>query len=266
VPSIILSSDDLETEEKLGARLAAKLGYRHVGRSLLTEVGAARGLNADKLARSLAPSARLPVTKRAALHRSFVKSAALAALVEDGVVCTGLAAHLYVRDVSHILMVRALVDPEERARALLRRDDAPPGKAERALARERARRTKWTLETFGQDEEDPAIYDMVISLTRIGPDKLAELLKDMVGYRKFQPMSYSRKCLEQQALAAAVEARLLEAHPEISVAAEGDAAIVRVRCSKRSKQATTAAIKEQACGVPGVRRVEVHAVQRARDL
>jgi cytidylate kinase len=256
--SIILSSDDPALEQQLGERLAKALDYQHVGRALLAEIAAERGVQEEKLSRALEPAVRRPATRGGNLLRSAVQSRTTAALLADSVVCTGLAAHLYVKDVSHILMMRVLAGPEAP-------QGLPPREQKRAQ-RKRARRARWSLETFGVNGEDPANYDMVISLNNIDKRKLVELIGDMVGYRKFQPMTYSKRCLQDQATAAAVRTALLPTFPEINVRADGDAAIVHVRCSKRQKQCTAEAVKSVAGQVPGVRRVEVHAVQRSRDL
>jgi predicted TIM-barrel fold metal-dependent hydrolase len=80
----------------------------------------------------------------------------------------------------------------------------------------------------------------------------------MTAYRKFQPMTYSIKCLRNKELASRVRMALIERFPDVRVQADGSTIIVETKAIKREKQKKTEAIKELAGGVEGVGYVEVH--------
>jgi cytidylate kinase len=264
--SIIVSSDDLEVGDKVGAMTAEALGYDVLDRRLLAQVAERFDVKEEKLVRLLnrAPSRLSSKTRDLLLAR--VQTAVLERLQEGGVVCTNLAAHLYARGVSHVLVIRVLADSEARADATAKAQKVPLRKAQKIIEREKANRSRWSMETYGLDENDPSLYDMVISLSQIEEDKAVEIIRDMSCYRKFRPMSYSVKCMNDLVLSSAVRTSLLPEHPDVQVSADGDKVVVRVKCAKRLKQSIAAAIKKSVGRLPGVRLVEVHAVTSLRHL
>ena len=119
MPLIIVSADDFGLEEKVCARVAEDLGFRHVGREILADVSQKHQVSKDELLRTLT---ELPgfMTRRNQRKRmlTFIEEACLERLLEDGVVCHGLGAHLYIRGVSHVLKVRIINDSDQWAQAL----------------------------------------------------------------------------------------------------------------------------------------------------
>jgi cytidylate kinase len=265
--SVIISSDADSVCQTIGKEVASVLGIELLDASLLEEVAARYKVKEDKLRRVLdaASSSRMS-TKSRDLLLAYIQTVTLERMVENSVVCIDLAAHLYVRAVSHVLMVHVLSDAAAQVNKIAARTKVSPRKAQKLQEREKARRARWSLEGFGIDENSPSIYDMVISLGQIEQEKVVEIIKDMAGYRKFQPMTYSRRCLEDLATASKVRAALLSKFPDIKVGADGDTAIVHIKCSKRQKQKAAGEIKEIAGKIPEVSLVEVHAVQSLRDL
>jgi hypothetical protein len=189
---------------------------------------------------------------------AYVQEATLGQLLEDNVVCHGLGAHLYVLGVSHALKVRVLTEPEELARQLSQDGGGAPEKSRKTIKRLEAQQRKWSLEAFDLDETDPSNYDMVISLSQIDPDEAVRTIADMSGYRKFQPMTYSIKCLKDKELAGRVRVALMERFPDVRVQANGSTIVVETKAIKREKQKRTEAIKGLAVGIVGVDYVEVH--------
>lgn len=264
--SIIISSDDHVVCQEIGQETAAALGYTYIGRELLAQVAAQHKVPEEKLVRVLDGPTRRMTSKTRDLLLSCIQTTTLNGMLEDSVVCAGLGAHLYVRDVSHVMLIRVLSDAKARISALMAQRQVSLRKAQKVLERENARLSSWSADAFAQSEGDPALYDIVISLGQIEVGKVVDILKDMSGYRKFRPMTYSRRCLSDLALASSVRTALLAQFPEIRVRADGDKAIVHVKCSKRQKQRTVEAIKEVARGTAGVNLVEVHAVSNMRML
>ncbi|MFH2005829.1 MAG: hypothetical protein ABI333_04490, partial [bacterium] len=140
-----------------------------------------------------------------------------------------------------------------------------PRKARKVLERDRASRIRWSTGAYGVNEYDANLYDIVVRMTRIDAEKVVQIMRDTIGCRGFEPMTYSRKCLDDLVLASRARAVLLSTFPEIRVTADGSRVIVHVRCSKRQKPRIVQGIKEIAGKVPGVDLVEVHAVSSFRD-
>jgi len=261
--TIIVSADAPDIGESIAEKTAETLGFEYLGPTLLAEVASQQGVSERDLQRVLDPAAYRKVgKKKRKLLLSHIEAATLERLTKDNMVCAGLAAHLYTRDISHVLMLRILSEPGARISAIRAAKRTSERHAAKSLAREKGMRVRWSNDCFGFDETDPGHYDMVIRMGQIELDKLVELTKDMAGYRKFQPMSYSRKCLSDLALGAKVKNLLLPTHPEIRVRANGDTVIVHVKCAKRKRQSATMSVKEIATHLEGVSLVEVHGVKK----
>lgn len=265
--SIIISSDDAAQALEMGERLAKALDYELLGPSLLAQAAERYSVPLGKLERVLDPrgASRFSAERRALLL-AYLETVTLEALEQDGAVCYGLGAHLFVREVSHILTVRLLADPARRARELSAERGITDIKATKLLRQEKERRMQWSLQNFDVDETDAIACDMVISLAKIDVDTAVGLVRDAAGSVKFKPMTYSRQCLHDLTLAATATVELLSQGLEVKVYADGETLVVHLRCPKRHKDRLTRQIKETAGALPGVSLVEVHAVTGIRRL
>ncbi|MFH1130947.1 MAG: cytidylate kinase family protein [Pseudomonadota bacterium] len=265
--SVIVSSDVQEIGQLVGEKTASALGYKFIGRSLLSEVAERYQVKEDKLLRALERGTAPKLSNKADDYLlSCIQTVTLEQLLRGSVVCTGLAAHLYVRDVSHVLMLRVLSNAEARINALAAQKKISTKKASKLLEKERVRCVQWSTAYFAIDESAPSTYDIVISLDHLEIDKVIDIVKDMTSYRKFKPMTYSRKRLKDLALASRVRTALLCQYSDVKVSADGDIAIVFVKCSQRKKQKIAEEMKKVVRQVPGVKIVQVHAVSNLRNL
>lgn len=263
--AIVVCSNDGELGRLVARRTAAALEYDLLGPELLDEVAREHGVPRARLDRALEPTSRLADRTRSLLLAQ-IRAVTLERLQRDRQVCHGLAAHLYVRDVSHVLTVRILQGTAALVEQIAADQGLSEARATRQLQRSQERRSRWAAAFFGVDEADAANYDMVLALGQIEVVKAVQIIKGMAGYRKFRPMTYSRKCLADLALAARVRVALLPSYPELRVQADGDKVAVLVRGPRRRKQRIAAEIKEVAGKLPQVSLVEVHTVSSAKEL
>jgi cytidylate kinase len=262
--SIILVSSEVQTSEKQVAQAVADtLGYALLGPEVLDDIAAHNDLAADKLAASLNcnPSPwRREATKRWLRLLAVIEAGVLDHLKSDNIVCWGVAAHNYVRGVSHALKVRLLVDEQQQAKQIAEERGIPVKKAIKLLDNEKRNCEQWSAAAFGRNEADPSMYDLVINLSQIDPDEAVRTISTAVGYRKFKPMTYSMKTLAEGALAARVKARLLTSISDVQVEASDGRVKVTSKAMKRERQKKAAAIKAMAGEVEGVEFVEVHLI------
>jgi cytidylate kinase len=260
---ILISSEVMAYEKQIAQAVADARGYELLGPEILADVAAHNDLAADKLAASLScnPSPwRREATKRWLRHLACIEAEVLDRLKADNTVCWGLAAHLYVRGVSHALKVRLLVDEEQHAKQIAEERSISVKKALKWLENEKRNCAQWSATAFGRNEADPAMYDLVINLGQIDPDEAVATITSAVGYRKFQPMTYSKKTLAEGALAARVKAKLLSTMADVRVEANDGRVKVTSKAMKRERQKKAAAIKALAGEVEGVEFVEVHLI------
>ncbi len=257
---IIISSNSLPKAAQIAAETAKALNYRCVGRELLSEVGERHGLSEEKLHKTLdeLPSL-LGVSARAhALYLAYIEEAVLARLSQDKVVCHGLAAHLYVRGVSHAFKARVLADPSELIGAMMREKGLSPEKAAKDNMHREALRSRWSLDCYRVDETAPSLYDLVIDLSRMGPEEAVRLIIETSSHPRFKPMTYSVKSVNDMELASRVRVALLDQFPDVIVEADGGTVVVNTTAVPREKEKRIEAIEKLARSVPGVGHVEVH--------
>ena len=260
MPIIIIAADDRKIEEQIVDQVAGEKKYELLDRRRLKEIAAGCQTSAEKLVGVLetTPSVfkKMPLRQWRQLL-SCLEAGVLTRLLADNLVCCGLAAHLYVTDVSHAMKIRLLSGKKQRI-ALLTGRGMSPEKAEKSLAAELARRRKWSLAAFNVDETDLSGYDMVISLDQIDPVEAVRTIIGASEYRKFQAVTYSTKTLSDLALAARVEAVLFKEMNNVRVQARDGAVVVSTGALRHQKRKKVEAIKSLAGGIEGVSYVEVH--------
>ncbi|MDJ0761458.1 MAG: cytidylate kinase-like family protein [Myxococcota bacterium] len=259
---ILISADDEQTGEEVAEKTAKALGYNHLGPGFLSTIAERYNVKEDKLMRALnrPPKTRLLPGKGLHQHLNQIRAAVLDRLLEDGIVSQGLAAHFYVKGISHALTVRLTADRDARIKRVMEVQNLSDKKAARTIDRLDTDRDKWSQKAFGYRDADPALYDMVLNLNTIALPKAAEVIADMAQYRKFKPMTYSVSCLKDLALAAEFQVALQDKFPDVVVSTEQGTAKVYVKCTKRQKVKTAAEIKVIANTIPQIKFVEVHAV------
>ena len=262
MPLIIVSADDFSQGREIAHRVAGVLGYRYLGRDLLAEVAERHQVSQEELVRVLEEPPGF-LTRRARRQRllAFIEATCLEQLQDDGAVCYGLSAHLYVRGIAHALKVRVITEPGQWAQSLAEREGVPLERAQKMVERRVEEDRRWSQDAYGLDQNDPSLYDMVLSLGTLEPDKAVEIICDAANYRKFQPMTYSSKLMQDKALAARVRLELMERFPDIRVEANDGTVVAYLQSLKKDQRKKQEAVRQMAGGIEGVRHVEVHVIR-----
>ncbi len=260
---ILISSDHYETGRAVAQQVAEATGYALLDREILDEVASASQIPEPKICKSLETSSSSVGFSSKVRNRALasIQGTVMARLLDDKVVCHGLAAHLYVLGVSHVLKIRILCNGDERMSRIAAERKVGIEKARKILKKQEAADKRWSLDVFGRDETNPSQYDMVISLSQIEPDEAVNAIVETVSYRKFQSMTYSIKCLKDKELSIRVRLALMEKYNDVDVTADGATVVVRTKALRREKRKKTESIRALAGQIPGVSYVEVHAVK-----
>ena len=261
MPIIIISSDVREIEKMIAEKVAEEKGYNRLDQSILNDVAARHQIDPGKLTEALEtiPSVfkKLSPTQWR-YYLACIEADVLERLLDDNIVCWGLAAHLYVIGISHALKIRVQSGKNTGITKIIEQSGASLQKAEKDRTDKLAQRKKWSQAAFNYDETDLSRYDLFISLDQIDPVEAVRTITGASEYRKFQLMTYSMKCLTDLALAAKVNATLLKSMVDIKVQARDGSVVVFTRASNRQKRKKVETIKELAGKIDGVGYVEVH--------
>jgi cytidylate kinase len=189
--------------KQLAERLANKLGVPCLGREQVTDAATRAGIPVGKI--EMAVMRPRPLTEQLAVERDRYKAFATAALAEralaTGVVYHGRTGHLAAPSVAYVLRVRAIMDAENRISLTMRRMGVDRDKARRYNEQVDEDRRRWGRMLYNIDWNDPAHYDVVVSLDHLSADNAAAGLVGVAQLPEFQPTPAARRVLEDLLLA-----------------------------------------------------------------
>jgi len=258
---VIISAVPYLGGDEIARQVAEGLAYRLVGGEVLETAAGERGMSPETLARVVhEPLAwRTMKSSDRVICLAAIEATLWDVLVEGKCVCHGLAAHLYIERVSHILRVRVDGPLEQRIAAAMKREGLSEAKARKLVLGLDKQRRRWVKTLYKVDESDPELFDTVIDLQTEEPRAAASRIVDLAKQRRYRPMSYSRKLARDCALTAKVRAEVVAIEPGAQVRAkEGRVHIDVTTVSGGSSKA--ALLEERARTVAGVTEVEVSAV------
>lgn len=258
---IIISSDSYEIEQKTAELIAESTGYGSMGREdILPKVAEKYNVSEEELIKVL--EKRPSVFKSSHRHWRrlllYIQEAALSEIIKDNLICHGLAAHLYVMGVSHVLKVRVLSNEADRILQIKAQSGVNREVAIKILEKEKKNRSQWSTELYDMDETDSSKYDLSINLNNIEIGDAIKIIDETISYRRFKTMTYSMRCIEDLALATRVRTVLIERFPDIRVSVHNGKLVVSLLSLRREKKKKTKIIREMIDGIDGIEHVEVH--------
>jgi cytidylate kinase len=214
-------------------KLAQKLDYEVISREILLEASEQFNIPEIKLVRAIhdAPSILERFTYGKERYVAYLRSALLRHVQKDNVVYHGLAGHFFLQGIPHVIKVRIIADLEDRVNEEMRREDISADEARRILKSDDEERRKWGLQIYGVDTRDPFLYDMVMHIKNIGVDDAVYLLQCAINLPCFKTTPESQRILDDLALAARIEAALVEEFPTGKVTVDHGEAFVSFKGS-----------------------------------
>ena len=151
MPVLILSSENKELENEIGQKIAQKLEYTTLNQEFFSEIAQTYTLDSKKLmnAMEITPSIlkRMP-SKQWYYYLSCVEASVLNRLLEDNCVCWGLAAHLYVALVSHVLKVRLIGSHDSISQS--DQLNMAADKMKKMITKQKRSREKWSMTAYNK--------------------------------------------------------------------------------------------------------------------
>jgi hypothetical protein len=170
----------------------------------------------------------------------------------DNVVYHGLAGHYFLKGIPHVIKVRILADLEDRVVEEMRREKISADDARYILKKDDDERRRWGMQIFGIDTWDPMLYDMVLHIKTLRVGDAVDLISHAAKLPHFQATPESQKLLDDLALAAGVEAALVEEIPSAKVEAKDGEVFVSIKGNLSQEEETIAMVQRIAHKVAGV--------------
>ena len=248
-------------------KLADRLGYECLSRDVLLAASGDFNIPELKLEHAIQdpPSILERFTHGHQKYVAYVQSALTRHMCRDNVVYHGLAGHVLLKNVSHVLKVRITADLETRLGIVMEREAMNRAQAETWLSKLDRGRRRWTQSLYGVDPSDSNLYDLVIGLRRLEVDDAVELIYRSVEMRQFKTTDESRQEMADLARASEIKAALIDAYLDISVSNRyGNVLVYGVR-SDRQAQKLKAKVVEICAKMEGINSIVADAGIAAPD-
>lgn len=251
---ITISRGSYSRGKEVAEKVAAALGYECISRDLLLEASEQFNIPEIKLVRAIhdAPSILERFTYGKERYVAYLKAALMKHVQKDNVVYHGLAGHYFLQDVPHVLKVRIVADLEDRIVEEMKREKISAAEARHILKKDDDERRRWGLQIFGVDTWDPMLYDMVIHIKSITVDDAVDMIRCAVQLPHFRTTPPSQKILDDQSLAARIQAALVEEFPTAKVSSREGEIFVDIRGNITEEKEVIAKVRRIAGNVAGI--------------
>jgi osmotically-inducible protein OsmY len=239
--------------------VAERLGVPCISREVVRDAAWGAGLEEKALVATLEEPPRFWEKQpgRIPAHLNLVRTELLDRAHGGDFVYHGYAGHLLLSGISHVLRVRVIASEAYRVQTAMDDFDISEKQAAQYVKTLNAQLMKWTRFLYGVDWQDPALYDVVLRVDRLGVDGAADTIVSLTELEPFRPTGESRKAFDDLLLSSRVW-RALSVHQKtrgVNVRVAADGGDVFVTGSADSAKALEA-IDQVAAAVPGVARVD----------
>ncbi len=254
MPIVTISRGSYSRGKEVAEKLARELGYECISREVLLEASEQFNIPEIKLVRAIhdAPSILERFTYGKERYVAYIRAALLKHVQKDNVVYHGLAGHYFLQGIPHVVKVRILADLEDRVQEEMRREGISEAEARYILKKDDDERRRWGIQVYGVDTWDPMLYDMVLHIKTLTVADAVALIRQVVQMPCCRSTAASQRILDDLALAARVEAALVEEFPSAKVEARNGEVFVSVKGNLAEEEEVTTRISRLASRVAGI--------------
>lgn len=257
---ITLSRGSYSKGKEVAEKVAERLGYDCISREILLEASKHYNIPEIQLTRAIhdAPSIldRFQHNKQA--YIAYIRSELTQRVKKNNIVYHGLAGHILLKGVPHVLKVRITANLEDRIAAEMERESIGENEARGLLLKDDHERRKWTKSLYGVDPWDSSLYDLVIRIYKIKVEDAVEIICRSAGLAQFKTTEASQHKMEDLALACRIKAALVDQFFDVAVTSEYGNVIIYTKSQEGSarklKKKAVALEKE----IEGINNLEVH--------
>jgi len=257
---ITISRGSFSRGKEVAEKVAAHLSYECISREVLLDASDRFRIPEIKLVGAIhdAPSILDRLTHGKESYVAYIQSALTRRVAKDNVVYHGLAGHLLLKSVPHLLKVRIIAELADRIAEEMKREGVSEEVARTTLFRDDQERRKWTKSLYGVDPWDPALYDLVIRIHRLTTDDAVDCICQAVNKEQFKTTKEAQRMMDDLALASQIKAALVEKHFDVAVLSEYGNVLVYNKGSERLLNKLEEQVKELSSGMKGINNIEVH--------
>jgi len=250
--SIITITDSSYSNGRQIAKSAAKrLNYEYVdSENILSLVSREFGISESNLARVLkeAPSSVSMFSKAKPEYIVFIETFITKYLLKNNIVYYGVVGLPLIQEVSHVLKVHIIADLESRIKNRMKLDNVSQDKARNAVSKEDEQMKKWVEAVYNIDVTNPNLYDIIINIGHIKDNDVEVALETIIStveHKKFQPMTYSLRCMKNVAISCRVRATLADIDSKMQVKSDEGTIYIYTKAVKKKAQNKVLEMKQK---------------------
>jgi cytidylate kinase len=257
---ITISRGSYSKGKDVAEKVATRLGYACVSREVILETSDQYHIPELKMIKAIhdAPSIleRFGHSKRVFI--AYYQSALTRRVQKDHVVYHGLAGHLLLSGVPHVLKVRIIADLSDRVRDEMRREGIGEQEARSSILKDDQERRKWTQSLYGVDPWDSSLYDLIIHIHKFTVADAVDFICQAAGLEQFRTTKESQQKLDDLALASQVKAALVDPYQDIAVTGEYGNVLIYTRAEDRITHKLEEKARTLSREIRGINHIEVH--------
>ena len=207
---ITISRGTFSGGKEIGEGVAARLGFRCLSMEILNKAAEDFGVPVNKLSDALRkkPSLFDRLRHEKQHYITVIKDELVRAVKDENVVYHGLAGHLMLKELPHVLRVKVCADLEKRIGVAMEANSLTRKEAERHIAQVDQDRNRWVKYLYHVDRHDYRTYDLVINLERVSIPSAIDIICKLAEEREFLPTEESHARMRDLVLANDIKAQI----------------------------------------------------------
>ena len=257
---ISISRGSYSEGKEVAEKVAKRLGYQCLSREVILEASEHFNIPEIKLSKAIhdAPSILERLGHEKLSFVAYYQSALTRSVQKDNIVYHGLAGHLLLPGVPHVLKIRIIADMADRIASTMKREGIPMREAEMLIQKDDEERRKWTQSLYGVDPWDSCLYDLVFHIRRFTLANAVDFICSAAGLEQFQTTPGSQQKMDDLVLASQVKAALVDTHPGISVKSDYGNILIYTKHDARLTHKLEEKVESLKEKIPGIKYLEVH--------
>jgi len=218
---ITISRGSYSMGKAVAEKVAEKLGYNILSRDILFKASDRFHIPQKTLEKAIhdAPGIFERYNHVKAVYLAYIRSTLTEMVVDGNIVYHGLAGHLLLNRLSHVLKVRITANLENRV-ARKMKEGFSEQKARAKILEDDDQRRKWTRKIYHVDPNDSSLYDMVICIDKLSKEDAVGFVCQSASRKAFESTSDRIRQAKDLSLACNVKALLVESFPQVGVICE----------------------------------------------
>lgn len=260
---ITITAGSYSKGEQIAKSVAKRIEYDFIDlETILSLASKEFDVSESKLMQALkeTPSGIGMFSKAKPEHIIFIETLITEYLLKNNIVYYGVVGLLLIQEVSHVLKVQIIANLESRIKNRIKLDNLSQDKARKVIEKEDEEQAKWAEAVYNIDITNSNLYDLIINIGHITDDDVEGALETIINtvkHKKFQPMTYSLRCMKNVAMSCRVRATLADIDSKMQVKSDEGTVYIYTKAVKKKAQDKVLEMKQKVMRIEGVKHIEV---------